>query len=603
MEQRYRVVRLLSNHIYPTYQLYAVMDSKKTAPEEGLRLGALTVLDWLCQRLGKERLAELTGLPAPAEYRQVDDRCLASFHINHGYIVDVVSLPERGLWTMQITEPDLGSDPGNPNQARPAVPGRVIETNIGFLISGKALECGFQIRVSDPVGTEAPAEVYRLSPVRRLMEHPDFGLRQILPLGGQVTALRTAEDVKRLFQLWREPAHQLPLVVFTQVRPEPAAMQAPLPALELRGSFPLPGLPIPPQKVPAIDPPYDLGGFAARGAGFCRTYLLDDGLWDALAQRLAEQVSPGDILVLEPAAFGGALRVFPFKPSRTRQMEAMDALWALVGTYPRGREVFFGKIAFLTAARETLLICTEQAMQQADEDALRFDQRLERLKAEFRADLKAAEDRAHSLAEQLEGQKRYAARLEEEKATLRVACAESERRCESRLARQTGELAFLRRKLNQPECHEDIATWVETHFADRLILHDKAVALLREKEAKRVDIGLICDALDFLATDYWERRYRRITDEEMHTRCSAKYGRPFEVKPTGNTTIEFTPSQYKIKYFLGARGKPAESPLDWHLGVGSDPENLLRIYFLHDDEKQRIVVGSLPTHLRAVTVQ
>ena len=238
MEQKYRVIRLLRNQIYPTYQLYAAMDSKKTAPEEGLRLGALTVLDWLCQRLGEERPPELTGLAAPDDYRAADGRCLTSFHLNQGYVVDVVSLPEQGLWTMQITEPDLGSDPGNPDQARAAVPGRVIETNIGFLISGKTLECGFQTRISDPVGTGEPAEVYRLSPVRRLMEHPDFGLRQLLPLGGQVTALHTIEDVKRLLQLWKEPAHQLPLVVFTQVRPEPAAASSPLPPLELRVGFP-----------------------------------------------------------------------------------------------------------------------------------------------------------------------------------------------------------------------------------------------------------------------------------------------------------------------------------------------------------------------------
>ena len=46
-----------------------------------------------------------------------------------------------------------------------------------------------------------------------------------------------------------------------------------------------------------------------------------------------------------------------------------------------------------------------------------------------------------------------------------------------------------------------------------------------------------------------------------------------------------------------------ESGLDYHLRVGSDPENLLRIYFLHDDKKKLIVVGSLPRHLRTVTIK
>lgn len=81
------------------------------------------------------------------------------------------------------------------------------------------------------------------------------------------------------------------------------------------------------------------------------------------------------------------------------------------------------------------------------------------------------------------------------------------------------------------------------------MLHERAISLLEDRSARAVDIGLICDALDFLATDYWECRYRQITKEEMLTRCSHKYNRPFEVKPTGVETIEYTPREYKVKYF------------------------------------------------------
>ena len=163
--------------------------------------------------------------------------------------------------------------------------------------------------------------------------------------------------------------------------------------------------------------------------------------------------------------------------------------------------------------------------------------------------------------------------------------------------------AYLRRKLNQPKEHNKVAEWVNKYFRDRLILLPRAVDLLADKSARDINIETICDALDFLATDYWERRYHQLPNEEMNTRCAEKYGRPFDIRPTGTTTIEFTPTQYKVKYFAGRRGKPVESPLDFHLSVGNDPQNLLRIYFLHDDEKQLIVVGSLPRHLRAVTIK
>ena len=42
MSSTYRVVKLLKNHLYPTYQLHAFMANEKTTPQDGLRLAALT---------------------------------------------------------------------------------------------------------------------------------------------------------------------------------------------------------------------------------------------------------------------------------------------------------------------------------------------------------------------------------------------------------------------------------------------------------------------------------------------------------------------------------------------------------------------------------
>lgn len=598
----YRVVRLLTNRLYPTYQLYALMDYSKTAPRDGLRLGALIVMDWLRQRLGKYTPPELMNIPGPEAWRQMGEECLVSLHMHAGFVIDIVSLPEQGMWSLQITEPDLGSDPGDPNQARAPVPGRIIETNVGFHIRGKELECGFQTVISDPEGTPRPADVYRLSPVRRLLEHPEFGLRQITPLTEKVVPLRTVEQLKTLIKLWRQEENQLPCVIFSQMRP--GEEEVPLLRFDTNAiTAHLPILPLPtPEKIEPRDPPYDMAAFAARGAGFCRTYLLADTLWEKFAAQLPIPASPGDILVLEPSVFGGQVRNFSFKASQARQKETMVSLWDLIGSYPRERSVSFGEIAFLSAAREELLRSTERAFQCSSEVSDHWAERLEQLETRWRAEIAEKDEAVRALTEQLDRQRQYCSRLEREKTELRQAIKAAEEHGRLCLAEQSEELAFLRRKLNQPTRHEDIPAWTELYFQGRLLLHHKAISLLEGKDARGVDVGLICDALDFLATDYWDRRYRRISSEEMHTRCSAKYGRPFEIKPTGTTTVEFTPSQYKIKYFVGARGKPVESPLDYHLRVGNAPEDLLRIYFLHDDEKRLIVVGSLPRHLRAITI-
>ena len=69
------------------------------------------------------------------------------------------------------------------------------------------------------------------------------------------------------------------------------------------------------------------------------------------------------------------------------------------------------------------------------------------------------------------------------------------------------------------------------------------------------------------------------------------------------SAIVDAPGEYRVKYYRDAQGKELDSDLDYHLRVGNDSENLLRIYFLHDDERQRIVIGSLPDHLTTFSIQ
>jgi len=637
-EQIHPVNPLLRNRLYPTYQLHATMGNKKTAPQDGLRLAALTVMEWLRQRLQNEVPAELDQ-PGPEHFRDIDDTCLKSLHMSSGYVLDIVSLPSQGLWTLQIMEPDLGYYPGNPEKPRPAVPGRVIETNIGFHIVGAALECGFQIIVSDPAVAADEAEVYRPAVIRWLMNHPDFGLRQVAPLSFSPEQITTVEQIKNLLDMRRETISHLPAVAFTYARQRPEATESPLlelPVGKLPPAFPLSpqnqelpqitGLTPPGKELPIEDEPvkklskpqpavpvrretkpvlpYDVEAFAAETATFARTFVLTDELLPRFNALAGTALQPGDIVLLEPARFGGEETIFPYRPSKSRQEEAFQRLREIVLHYPRGKEMGFGAVTFLSSARQELMESARNALEQNESASQQFEVDFQAMEEHWKAVLAEKERECHTLREQLARARKYQTRLEREKEELRLAqeAALKDLKAQFHSGRELTD--YLRRKLDQPKEHTQIAAWVKEHFSERLVLHARAAALLEDKSAQTVDVGLICDALDFLATDYWEHRYLRISDHQMKTRCSNKYGRPFEIKPTGDTTIHFTPGQYKIKYFVNERTKKTmESPLDYHLRVGSDPENLLRIYFLHDDERQLIVVGSLPKHLRAVTIK
>ncbi|HJB05043.1 MAG TPA: hypothetical protein H9715_04735 [Candidatus Merdibacter merdigallinarum] len=607
-QEPYRVVKLLRTHLYPTYQLFAYMANKKTDPHTGLRIAALTVLEWLRSRLGEDIPPEL-HTPGPEDALSYTEDALLSFHINHGFVIDVVSLPEQGIWTMQITEPDLGSDPGNPDQLREAMPGRIIETNIGFRIVGTQLACGFRTVIADPENTPTQAEVYRLAVVKRLARDKRFGLKQILPLTETFTRLSSGEHVKQLLSLGKNQNNQLPLVIFTQTPADPcfgsttALRKNLIDSLEIREMlFQKPSFEIA-VKIPYRDPPYDVEGFAKQSFAFCRTYLAEAAQLDRLCKGLGRKLEPGDILFWSPTHSGGSMEVLPYKPSTIRQNEALSRLRNLVTTYPRGKDFDFGEVRFLSDARAGLVAATEELRQESQVMADDWSGHVRNVESSWRAKVAEAEAACAVLQEQVERQKAYIRRIEEEKDTLRTACEEKLQQQAAQFSARDDYVHFLERKLDRPSEHNQIPAWSEKHFAERLLFHSKAISLLAERDAKSVDLDLICDALDFLATDYYARRFEGLSTEEMNTRCSQKYGRPFEVKPTGASTIVHTPLQYKIKYFPGRNGKPIESALDFHLCVGNDPESLLRIYFLHDDKKQRIVIGSLPRHLRAVTIQ
>lgn len=605
-----RTVRLLRNRLYPTFQLYAVMASKKTSPQDGLKLGALMVMHWLVQRLEDHIPPELQELPEIDDYKTMPDERLCSLHLSSGFMIDIISLPEQGIWCLQLIEPDLGSDPGEENQARQAVPGRIFETNIGFSVNGGQLECGFQTVISDPEETEREADVYRLAVVRRLILHPDFGLRQITLLGHDGERVSTAEKLKNLCRLWRDEGNFLPCVLFTHLRKGQKMPESP-PAPVLFGA-------VQPEQTMLIRPtgevrvprtakqqgelPYDGSEFARRTVAFCRTYVVEDKLLERLAESVKQEVRPGDIVVLEPKRFGGQARVLPYKPSASRKKETMDRLFEEMCSYPRGKEVTFGSVKFLSQAREILLSATDALRQSAGMPSEREQAMMER-EEQWQQAISEKDDAIYALKEQLNRQKAYQNQLERELERLRQGDSSEAERWKAVAAERQEQVAYLRRKLDQPDTHSEVAAWVKRYFGGRLILHPKAIALLEDKSAQGVDVKLICDALDFLATDYWASRYERISKEEMNRRCGEKYGRPFRIKRTGELTVNHKPVQYKIKYFPGQKGKPVESSLDYHLGVGNDPENLLRIYFLHDDGKKLIVVGSLPRHLQAATIQ
>ena len=670
MGNSYRFVKLLKNHLYPTYQLHAVMANDKTDPRDGLRLAALTTMHWLKSRLGEAAPEEWGSLPLPEDYLSATDDELPSFYLNQGFVVNIVSLPDRGMWSLQITEPDLGSDPGNPDQKRPPVPGRIIETNVAFQIVDKQLECGFKTVISDPAGMAPEAEVYRTTVVRLLMENPAFGLKQVMDIPMKPSRISSSSQIKTMLWLTHHEDNQIPTVIFTQPLEEktveaagtglaskkleasgrkvtfdlkefslPEKKQLPMmpgkagkdekkpfaAGLDL-SRMPSAGFAAPPRldmmglKLPsqnaasgfpsatktetvAVDPAYDFDKFAYYTFSHCRTYILENGMNKSFTAQSGIRFKPGDIIVIYPTSLGGGERVIPYRAPEKPWDESIQAIEKGIKDYLKERSVDFGHVMFLSGVREHLLHLSDELIENAEAADAHFKAEIEQMNAFWKSEIAQKDRELEESANTLKRQKEYASRLEDEKTALRVEFSQEREKLQEVIEAHLETIAFLKRRYDQPKDYDGIEDWVNEHFSDRILLHPKAIARMLAKSNQCAAVDLVCDALDYLATDYWDMRYLQVPKEVALTRCAEKYGRPFEVKPTSQTTIDFTPGEYRIKYYRDAKGRETDSDLDYHLRVGNDSENLLRIYFLHDDAEKLIVIGSLPDHLRNVKIQ
>ena len=613
MANAYRFVKLLKNHIYPTYQLHAFMANDKLPPQDGLRLAALTTMEWLKYRLGEAAPSEWESIPSPEAYLTATDDDLPSIYVNQGHVINIVSLPEKGMWTLQITEPDLGSDPGNPNQKRPPVPGRIIETNIAFQVVGKELECGFKTVISDPTGMAPEAEVYRTMVVRKLMENPTFGLKQVTDIPMKPIRLTNNAQVKTMLWLTSHADNQLPTVIFTQPleerkvaeevpdfsrkkmvvlsqqpkfdttglnlqgsnplskvpglsKPDSRKLAAPsapkksaqsVDASFMRTQFSLPGtfpamaatqldIPAPKTETVAVEPAYDLDKFSYYTFSHCRTYVLEHAANKALTDQSGIRFQPGDIIVIYPTSLGGGERVIPYRAPESPWDESIHAIEKGVKDYLKEQTIDFGHIMFLSGVREHLLHATDELLESAELADAHFKTEIEQLNAFWKTEIARKDHDLEQAYTQLQRQKEYAAKLEGEKTQLREEFSLERDSLKDEISTHLATIEFLRRRYDQPHDYDGIEVWVKEHFSDRLFLHPRAVSRMMTKSCQCASVDLICDALDYLATDYWEMRYLQIPKDVALTRCGEKYGRPFDVKPTGQITIKYAPGEYRI---------------------------------------------------------
>ena len=614
---------LLKSVRYPTYQLYAVAASTKETADHQLIISALTVLEWLRTKFKEFEIPAAFQVPLPDAYTDVSLSDLKTAHIDCGYTVETISIPEEKVWALRLIEPDLSTRWKDGVEVSTAIPGRVFETNIALRVVGTKMHLGVEIIVSEPENTSEDVQALVLRPavVSALAQNSKLGLSAGYLLKEQLWELNSKEKHKRLKEHLRQ--WMVPAVVFCDYIPSNgggtsnsniAELGSRTPSLDL--SSLLRGTAISKDSTllkltssineGALDNrsfcvPYDTTLFVKARLAYVHSFHLPADQFDSFKKIHRINVESGDILFLEPYDMGGGYLRYSY--SERQKEKNFSSLMELSRDYLRKKSVSFDNVLFLPGAKKLLFERYRQAHMSVEDTVKDYEERIQTLQEEYRNKLMDRNDRIQQQASKIT---RLKNQLDNEHARVEEIQSNTAKEIEAvhkKMAQMVDRMQYLESLPKRPRTPQEIPDWVQNRFAGRLEFHQRAIRLIQSVSVNDIDMQLLCDAIEYLAMEYRDLKAGIIARDEVNQRCSEKYGRPFDVTGCGDTSIEMYSHQYKIKYKLGFKGKPIETPLNEHLKVGNTAGNLIRIYFLYDDERKVIVVGSLPHHLKVAQIQ
>lgn len=607
---------LMKSKRYPTYQLYAVAGNTKECADNQIVISALSVLEWLRKKFKEIEIPDAFQAPTADKFADVTLNDLKSAHIDCGYSVETVCIPEEKIWAFRLIEPDLGTKWEGGVEVSTAIPGRLFETNIAFRVIDNRMHMGVEIIVSEPEDTakEKQAIVLRPAVVSELVNNPRLSLTSGYPIKKQIIDLNTKDRVKQLKDYLKRG--MLPAVIFCDFALETSSVMQPIPSIEKFQSkmqadfYKILQMPNSQRQIVSTqsemlqrtpEEPYDMELFAQSRLAYVHTFHLPADQFTAFKNILQIDARCGDILFLEPYEFGaGVLR---YSYANSKKEKNFRDLMAESRDYLKQKPVKFGNVVFLSTAKLMLAEQYKKANMSVDDTVRHYEELIQCLSDRHKDELMDRNDKIQQQAAKITRLKNQMdelyGKLEDTKQKTEIQVLNAQKKVDSLLEK----VEYLESLAKRPNTPQEIPAWVEERFSGRLILHTRAVHLIEAVSASDIDMHLLCDAIEYLATEYRGLKTGELQWDEVQNKCSEKYGRPFEVTGCGDTSIEMYSNQYKVKYKIGFKGKAVETPLDEHLKVGNSAGNLIRIYFFYDDEKKIIVVGSLPHHLKVAQIQ
>ena len=630
MPNNYNTTVLQPLKSYPTYQFHAFAASGKLASADVFRICILETFRWMRARL--QNYAELPQeiqTPDPKDYAAFSLDELHSFRYSGGIRLEVISLMQKGIWSFSLTESDMGANLGTPTERLPVLR-RSFTTEITFLLHEDSVETGIRTICEEPSDCTEPCEVFRPTVVKAIAQNEQIGFYQSgMRLSSTAFQIDNSTNLGYFCTLFEDKQCNFPIVLIAD-SPERTDENtaADFPPISVTSAIP-PGFgsslltddihvsvepkelgnrqlvkmtekpqvrrsvptvlktSVKNEKLPVF--PYDR--LAASLIGFAVVCFVNEGQLRMLANKEGISLSPGDAAIywkgMETEYFSCA--------SVQRDMEAVYLrIKTLMYRFPKRRVYDYGDAVFYAEAKLMELREKRHETNSLEERCEFYRQE----NAELKEQLSAVQRQNTDMQQREEALRQTRKKLktaESECGQMQICCQALQEELSQKTAayqHSADLIAFYRQRVQiaaeYPRRTDEVCSWLETHFSAQMIVAPRAKNEMRKYDGA-MDLFMLCDGLLYL--DAYTKFRRNEISEEMLL-YAAENG--WEVTSCGKETLRVRAADYALtldgKRYL----------LDMHIKHGVSSEALMRVYFCYDETLQKIIIGSMPSHLPTV---
>lgn len=623
---------------YPTYQFYAEADSKKSDVSGVFKICILETLRWLRSRLQDiGKLPQELDTPEPEDYEKFSEDRLVSFTYNKGFQIDIIYIDTLDVWSFRMTEPDMGANHGTPRE-RPAVNGRTFTTEIAFLKRTDTVEIGIRTLCSEPSETTASCEVFRPRVVKALAENEILRLfHGGFIIDGTPMSIGSKSELERFLSVLDEPMRSMPVVLIAdsetkvqKAQPEDIVSAANAintintekysfsgfsqpsmgvnvtidkDALNIKNNFsPKEKKSKKPKEKPTAAiisapaksklPVFDYESFAKRMTGFAIVAFADEKYFDSIENKAHFSVKHGDILIIprkEPT------ESYSYSRYSDDMQGFFNELRVGVIAMQKRSSYSFGGLLFYSDAKLKEYHSQRHQTSSLEEKCSIYKLENAELKAKINElsqqhndmqqtaeALRIARKKIDELTHELEAKDIAYRNLSEESAAKQDAY------------RKSAELVqFYQQMIDTaaqfPTNKDDVCRWIDENYSADIITAPRAQSEMRKYNGA-LDISSLCDGIVYLSA-YAKYRRQEITEKTLSLYAERCH---WDIQGCGKEAMKMHRSDYTVTV------DGTQYILDQHIKHGVHAEELIRIYFCWDDDKKKIMIGSMPEHLATV---